>query len=456
LATTKFELAGASLHGRYVVATIRSGATVSVAQPEFAANKDRSPTRRFLPVILTVPLLATSVGVDGSEMFQILATENLHLSPRAIGLAFGLGVVSVPFQLLAARIPLWRARRNLRLFLLVMATLAVALGVLVLAKVTGTAASTALLITVVAEIAVSVLYATSLQPLLSFGLRTEQRQQLGRIARPIGSVLITVVVLGFGSAGASMRGVMLLAIAAVGVAAATSLRHIAVPPPPAPLATDVVAPPTKDQSAAASDPASDGADANGADTAVRRLYVFSACLGLGSVPLFVVYVHAVLWPSANLGMIAALQVIAGLAASIASRPTVEGLRRRARLAATGLVLCAALLLTVATPVQSVVGKTIVLMVTVGTAFGLTMARIALLELVHQHVDEANSVRAFTVLDVVASSSVQLGLLVGGFLVAASTATSWPVDPYRVFVLVCLVATAATTTRLTAPARPASL
>ena len=409
---------------------------MSAAQPEFAASEGRSPTRRFLPVILTVPLMATAVGIDGSAMFQILATQNLHLSPRVIGIAFGLGVLSIPFQLLAARIPLWQARRNLRLFLVVMAALTVVLAALVFAEVTGTPAYLALLITVVAEIAVSVLYATSLQPLLSYGLETEQRQQLGRIVRPIGSVLIAVDVIGFGAAGPSGRGVMLMVIAAVGVAAAGSLRHIAAPPPPNPREIEHDVPPVAKR-----------ADAASTDPAVHRLYLCFACLGLGSVPLFIVYVHAVLWPAANLGLIAALQLIAGLAASIASRPTVQGLRRRARLAATGLVACAALLLTVSTPVQSLLGKTVVLVVTAGTAFGLTVARIALLELVHQHVHEANSVRAFTVLDVVASSSVQLGLLVGGLLVATSAASSWPIDPYRLFVLMCLAATAAATARL---------
>ncbi len=241
---------------------------MSVAQPEVAAAEGPSPTRLFLPVILTVPLMATAVGIDGSSMFQILATQNLQLSPRVIGIAFGLGVLSIPFQLLAARIPLWRARRNLRLFLVVMAALTVALAALVFAEVTGTPAYLALLITVVAEIAVSVLYATSLQPLLSYGLGTEQRQQLGRIVRPIGSVLIAAVVVGFGAAGASGRGVMLMVIAAVGVGAAGSLRHIAAPPPPPnPLETEHDPPPTGERADAAS------TGAARIDPAVRRLYL---------------------------------------------------------------------------------------------------------------------------------------------------------------------------------------
>ena len=251
---------------------------MSVAQPEVAVAEGPSPTRRLIAVILTVPLMATAVGIDGSSMFQILATQNLQLSPRVIGIAFGLGVLSIPFQLLAARIPLWQARRNLRLFLVVMAALTVALAALVFAEVTGTPAYLALLITVVAEIAVSVLYATSLQPLLSYGLGTEQRQQLGRIVRPIGSVLIAAVVIGFGAAGASGRGVMLMVIAVVGVGAAGSLRHIAAPPRPTSLETEHDVPPPSERA----DAASTGAAST--DPAVRRLYVCFACLGWAACP----------------------------------------------------------------------------------------------------------------------------------------------------------------------------
>jgi hypothetical protein len=38
-------------------------------------------------------------------LFQILALENLDLSATQIGLAVGLGAVSIPVQLLAARPP---------------------------------------------------------------------------------------------------------------------------------------------------------------------------------------------------------------------------------------------------------------------------------------------------------------------------------------------------------------
>jgi hypothetical protein len=62
---------------------------------------------QFIAVALTMPALKSAVGIDGGAIFQILAAEDLGLDPRAIGIAFAMGVVSVPIQLLAARLPLW-------------------------------------------------------------------------------------------------------------------------------------------------------------------------------------------------------------------------------------------------------------------------------------------------------------------------------------------------------------
>jgi hypothetical protein len=54
----------------------------------------------------------------------------------------------------------------------------------------------------------------------------------------------------------------------------------------------------------------------------------------------------------------------------------------------------------------------------------------MLELAHQHSTTATSVRLLTVFDVVASTSMQLGLLAAGVLISASVTTSWPIDPYQ--------------------------
>lgn len=383
-----------------------------------------SPRRRFLPIIVTVPLLATAVGIDGSSMFQILATENLHLSPRVIGLAFGLGVVSIPFQLMAARIPLWRARRNLRMFMVIMVGLTIAVAALVAVEATGTVAALALVITVAAEITVSVLYATSFQPILSSELDTTQRQQLGRIGRPLGSLITAAVLLVFGAVGPSWRAAMLALIAAAGLWTAAQIRHLSVVARPAVVAESLA--PT----------------GGTIPPAMRRLYLCFALMGFGAWPLLIVYIHVVLWPEAHLGVIAALELAGGLLASVAMRPTSGGLIRRARGGAVGVVTAAVAVAVLRAPVQPTVAKAVVLTCVFGTAFGLTVMRTALFEMAHRCIDDSSSVKAFTVLDVIASSSVQLGLLVGGLLIAWSAHSSWLVDPYRIFVLSSVLAGAA--------------
>jgi len=96
----------------------------------------------------------------------------------AIGIAFGLGVVSLPVQLYASRIPIERARRNVQIFLAIAALQAWLLAFLVGTGATGGFAVVALGVTITAEIAVSVLYATAWQPLLASGVDTHGRQQL--------------------------------------------------------------------------------------------------------------------------------------------------------------------------------------------------------------------------------------------------------------------------------------
>ena len=404
-----------------------------------------SPARRFLPIIVTVPLLSVAVGVDGSPMFQILATENLHLSPRVIGLAFGLGVASIPFQLMAARLPLWRARRNLRTFIVIMVGLTIGVAALVAMEATGALATLALVITVVAEIAVSVLYATSFRPIISSDLDTTQRQRLGRIGRTMATLATTAVLLIFGAVGASWRAAILVLIAVAGLWTAAQIRHLSVVPRP------IVAPPNV---AADSVTTADSAPpAAKISPAMRHLYLCFGLMGFGAWPLLIVYVHVVLWPSAHLGVIAAVELTGGLIASMAMRPTAGGLVRRARGGALGVLLAAAALALVQSPVRPTVAKAVVLIAVFGSAFGLTVMRTALLEVCHRCTDDASSVRAFTVLDVVASSSVQLGLLVGGVMIAWSAHSSWLVDPYRAFVLAAVLAGTGAVARLREP--PAS-
>lgn len=411
-------------------------ANESAAAPDVddADATAQAAARRFLPVVLFGPLLATTLGIDGSSIFQIFATENLGLSPRAIGTAFGLGVVSIPFQLMAARIPLWRARRNLEIYLMTMIGLAAVVAVLVATNARGDVAYVALGITVLAEIAVSVLYATSWQPLLSFTLTATQRQRLGTRGRLIGGVLGAVVVVVFAAAGSTGRALIIVAIALGGVWAAASLRHVAAPP----------------RRAVNTDSLPD--DHGRIPAAMRPIYLCVALAGIGAWPLFLVYVHLVLWPSANLGTIAALQLAGALTASLTWRPTVDRLHARARAGSAAVAVMAVALALLPAPVTHSVSKAVILVAVFVTALATSVMRIALMELSHHIIPEAASVRAFTVLDVIASSSVQLGLLVSGQLVTWSVRSSWPVDPYRVVVVVCVLTSAAVLSRLRPTAR----
>ena len=63
---------------------------------------------------------------------------------------------------------------------------------------------------------------------------------------------------------------------------------------------------------------------------------------------------------------------------------------------------------------------VVVVATALVAGGTTTVRIAMLEAAHRVVRPANTVRAFTLIHVVASTSLQVGLLVSGLLITAST------------------------------------
>ena len=77
----------------------------------------------YLVFVVLSPLLGAPLAVNGAGVFQIIAIEDLGLTSRQVGLAVGLGAVSIPFQVLAARLPLRLAHRNLRLFLLAMSSM---------------------------------------------------------------------------------------------------------------------------------------------------------------------------------------------------------------------------------------------------------------------------------------------------------------------------------------------
>lgn len=68
---------------------------------------------------LSLPTVGSALGIDSGDLFQIVALENLGLDARTIGIGLGLGVLSVPVQLWAARLELVRARQRLVWFLLI-------------------------------------------------------------------------------------------------------------------------------------------------------------------------------------------------------------------------------------------------------------------------------------------------------------------------------------------------
>jgi len=394
-------------------------------------NSGRS-IRRFVPVTLAMPVLGSALGIDGGAIFQIFASDDLGLGPTAIGVAFGLGVVSVPVQIWAARMPLWRARRNLRTFLVAAAVQTWVLAVLVARGSGSGVAGLALAVTVVAEVSLSVLYATAWQPLMSYTLSSVERQQLNTRIRAGGGGLAAISVLVFATLGQTARVGFLFMIGFVALWLAVSLRSIAAP----------------SRRALNSIPTKSSPEKQRVPTSMRVIYLVLAFVGLASWPLLLLYVHLVLWPTANLGVVGALQVSGSLAASLAWLPTDADVTARARAGGVALVAAGAGLAALRLPIETHAEMLAVLALVVIAAAATTTIRIAMLELAHRSIDESSSVRAFTLLDVVGSTSVQLGLFVGGLLVAwSANAPIWVVDPYRIYMVAGALAALAAIVKL---------
>ena len=171
--------------------------------------------------------------------------------------------------------------------------------------------------------------------------------------------------------------------------------------------------------------------------------------------MFLVYTTEVLWPAANIGAIGALQIGGSLVAALALRPASGDLGGRAR--ASGVVLLASsiALCVVQSPVTGNAAAALVIAATVVSAAALSALQLSMLELMHRtvHRTTAVGVRVFTVLDVVESTCLQLGLLAGGVLTTLSSRGA-RVDVYRaglVFsALVTLALVIATTRRRQSP------
>ncbi|MGK5532100.1 hypothetical protein [Streptomyces sp. URMC 129] len=382
-----------------------------------------------------MPTLGSALGLDGGAIFQIAAVEDLSLDPGIIGLAFALGVLSVPVQVLAARLPLWRAGRNLRLFLLIAALECAVLALLVgLDVVGGGFALIALGVTVAAEINLSVLYAPSWQPLLNYGLASQGRQRVNSWGRAAGGLIVASAVVLFGSAGPVLRTAMFAVVGAVALLLAVAARGI--PAPDRPVERDLGASFLEDRPKLS--------------PTMRRIYLILGVAGLATAwPLFLVYADKVLWPGANLGVLGAVQLGGSLLAAASWRSSDTNLGRYGWQA--GLVLLAATvaLAVVRAPVEGTAEQVVtVVALAVASAANLTIL-LAMLERAHGDIDEATSVRALTLLDVVASTSLQVGLFIGGLLVSASIdRADWPLDPYRIWLV---AGTAAVAMGLASPA-----
>jgi hypothetical protein len=393
--------------------------------PASPARRPRASIRRYIPATILGPLVGASLGIDGGPIFQILAVENLGLSAAAIGLAFGLGVVSLPIQLYASRFPIERARRNFQIFLVLAALQAWVLAVLVGIGATGGLATVALGVTVTAEISLSVFYATAWQPLLASGLDTYGRQRLNSTWPAVARGVLAGAVVLFAALGTTGRSVFLAVIGAMSIATAIGLNAIAAPRPAPPAAATT----TSRKSATALAPAT------------RIALVVFAAVNIGAVPLWLVYLDEVLWPTANLGAIAAVQTVASMAALLAWRSTDGDVTRRALVASIATLAAAAGIALLDGPIESGAQQAAVVVATALVAGGTTTVRIAMLEAAHRVVRPANTVRAFTLIDVVASTSLQAGLLLGGLLITVSTGTAAGLtDPYRAFVVITSAAT----------------
>lgn len=395
------------------------------------AHVDRAATSarpwRYFTVAASMPTLGSALGLDGGALFQIAAVEDLGLAPSTIGFAFLLGLLSLPVQVAAARFPLWQARRNLRLFLFITALQCFAMAALVVFNVIDTnVAFLALGITILAEVNLSVLFATSWQPLLNFGLESEVRQGVNARGRAVGGLIVAGIVVLYGSSSMEFRSVIFALLGLVAIILVATCRDLPSPDRP------------DGRSVSAGNPKS-------RVKLPRSVYPVFGLLSLAGLtagwPLFLVYCSEYLWPEVNLGAVGAVQVGGALLAASVWRAKTN-LTRVAAQAGWILLLATTALVLLRAPIDGVFASaTVVVALFLGSACNVVLL-LALLERAHQAVDEETAVRTFTLLDVVASSTLQMGLFVSGLLVSASGATmSWVLDPYRIWLFVGAIAIA---------------
>jgi hypothetical protein len=392
---------------------------------------DESIKWRLLLLGVTSPLIGVSIGVDGGDIFQMLAVETLALDPRAVGTALLFGALSIPIQIWAARIPLERARHNIRIFILAMGAMALISSILVLTATPGSGiAGTVLIIAVVAEIAVSVLFATAHQPIISYTLTVDQRQFINGPARAVAGLVILLSAVVFGQLPDTGRAVFLAALSVAALAVGWSLRIL--PPPPAtgsdtesgPADTDTGTSETGSEivdAGRATDPTpgqQNDASTGTGDGSLTNVFLALPAAAFASWPLLISYAAVTLLPEGNLGLLAGAMMLGSVVASALWRDPGHRLIPIIRAAAAVVAICSIIIVALDGPDRRPAVITLFVAITVGAAARTTL-RAGIMELAHRRIDTTNSVRVMTMIDVVGSTSFQVGAFVAGFLIAAS-------------------------------------
>lgn len=394
------------------------------------ADDTRAPLRpaerrAYLAVVALLPMLGGPLGVNGGAVFQILAIENLGLDARQVGLAVGLGAISIPFQIMAGRIPLRAAHRNLRLFIALMASMCLVMAWLIPGPLpTATVVVAVIVIAVLAELAVSVLFATSFQPLLTTTVDASFRQQLNAQGRAAGGLLGIGLVALVSVVGTSGRIAILLGLAGLGAVLARAVSSMRRPD-------------DQPEAADAETAGSSSAPASAAEVNRSLIWVYVA-LGLSVVPAWpfmVTYAADVYWPTGNLGAVGGALALGGLGASALWRPTEDGLVARARVGGVVSLLCAGVLVALDPAASGLVHGVIALVVIAVAAGAGSVVRMSLLEQAHRRSSSASTVAVLTRFDVVASTSMQLGFLAGGYLIDLSATSTWLADPFQLSLIV---------------------
>lgn len=375
-------------------------------------------TERFsyFAFVVLLPLLGATLAVNGAAVFQIIAIEELGLTSRQVGLAVGLGAISIPFQVWAIRIPLRLAHKNLRIYIAAMSAMCLAMAWLITGPgSTSFVVTSVIVIAILAELAVSVLFATSFQPLLSTTVDPQFRQRLNAQGRAAGGLLAIGFVILVGWASTNGRVAILIGLAVLGLLltpTVSKLRRPGAGPGPGP------------------ELASSAGDRPDVDPNLRWIFAAIGISVIPAWPFFVTYAADAFWPSANLGLIGAALVIGALGASALWRPTETGLLGRARVGAVVLLCCALALVPLNAPLSGAASEVVAYGVLIGATAAGTVVRMSLLEMTHARSDEATSVAVLTKLDVIASTCMQLGFLAAGFLIEFSVDSTWGADPFQ--------------------------